>query len=344
MTSDESETSAIQSGPEGSQEELWLTYLNYDQSIQQAVRRLGALSAENVDLFRGLLLKGRDRSRVKEYEAESIRRLQGEAFVGDEDLQRTLIVLNAEDPRFGEDLKRLVAATGKPAELDKAVAQIRSGNGPGRLSPAPDLSLRPANDQPREAVIVPLRKEQVAAPAPRPAAREESRQSPEAKRNFKPLAVIGAVVLVAAVGLILVMPVMTGRKAANGPVAPAPSAAKPDDIASAAPAAQHAPAVDVATPVQADKSASSSPPLRPASVQPDAQGNEPPAALRPSVPSTPVPGSKYKVARGDMLSDIAFQVYGDASKFRLIQAANPSIRNKDRILVDQVIVIPPDKR
>ena len=342
MTSDESETSAIQSGPEGSQEELWLTYLNYDQSIQQAVRRLGALSAENVDLFRGLLLKGRDRSRVKEYEAESIRLLQGEAFVGDEDLQRTLIVLNAEDPRFGEDLKRLVAATGKPAELDKAVAQIRSGNGPGRLSP--DLSLRPANDQPREAVIVPLRKEQVAAPAPRPAAREESRQSPEVKRNFKPLAVIGAVVLVAAVGLILVMPVMTGRKAANGPVAPTPSAAKPDDIASAAPAAQHAPAVDVATPVQADKSASSSPPLRPASVQPDVQGTETPAALRPGLPSTPVPGSKYKVARGDMLSDIAFQVYGDASKFRLIQAANPSIRNKDRILVDQVIVIPPDKR
>ena len=42
-----------------------------------------------------------------------------------------------------------------------------------------------------------------------------------------------------------------------------------------------------------------------------------------------------------MLSDIAFQVYGDASKFRLIQAANPRIRNKDRILVDQVIFIPP---
>jgi nucleoid-associated protein YgaU len=344
VTSDESETSAIQAGPEGSQEELWLTYLNYDQSIQQAVRRLGALSAENVDLFRGLLLKGRDRSRVKEYEAESIRRLQGEAFVGDEDLQRTLIVLNAEDPRFGEELKRLVAATGKPAELDKAVAEIRSGNSPNRVNPIPDLSSRPANDQPREAVIVPLRKEQVVAPAPRPVPREESRQFPEAKRNFKPLAVIGAVVLVAAVGLVLVMPAITGRKAVDGPVAPTPSAAKPDDIASAAPAPQHAPAVDVATPAQADKSAASSPPLRPTSVQPDTQGNQTPAASRPGVPSAPVPGSKYKVARGDMLSDIAFQVYGDASKFRLIQAANPSIRNKDRILVDQVIVIPQDKR
>jgi len=322
---------------------LWLTYLNYDQSIQQAVRRLGALSVENVDLFRGLLLKTRDRSRIKEYEAESIRRLQGEAFVGDEDLQRTLIVLNAENPRFGEDLKRLVAATGKPAELDKAVAEIRSGNGSSRLTP--DLSLRPANDQPREAVIVPLRKEQVVAPAPRPVPREESRQPPKAKRSFKPLAVVGAVVLVAAVGLILVMPAITGKKAAIGPGAPTPSAAKPDDIASAAPAAQHVPvpAVDVATPAQADKSAASSPPLRPTSVQPDMQGNETPAAPA-GLSSTPVPGSKYKVARGDMLTDIAFQVYGDASKFRLIQAANPGIRNKDRILVDQVIVIPQDKR
>ena len=45
-----------------------------------------------------------------------------------------------------------------------------------------------------------------------------------------------------------------------------------------------------------------------------------------------------------MLSDIALQVYGDASKFRLIQAANPNIRNSpNRILVDQVIFIPPVK-
>jgi nucleoid-associated protein YgaU len=45
-----------------------------------------------------------------------------------------------------------------------------------------------------------------------------------------------------------------------------------------------------------------------------------------------------------MLSDIALQVYGDAHKFRLIQAANPSLRYKpNRILVDQVIIIPPDK-
>jgi nucleoid-associated protein YgaU len=59
----------------------------------------------------------------------------------------------------------------------------------------------------------------------------------------------------------------------------------------------------------------------------------------------PVAGATYKVVRGDMLSQIALQVYGDASKFRMIQAANPSLRNKpNRILADQVIFIPADKR
>ena len=77
----ESETSSVPADrpATGADEELWLTYLNYDHAIQQAVRRLGALSTQNVEMFRGLLLKDRDRSRVKEYEAESIRRLQGEA-------------------------------------------------------------------------------------------------------------------------------------------------------------------------------------------------------------------------------------------------------------------------
>src|SRR4051812_40925572 len=70
-------------------------------------------------------MQGRDRSRVAEYEAESVRRLQGEAFVGDEELQRTLIVLHAEDPHLAEEFKRVVAATGKPQELDQAIAAIR---------------------------------------------------------------------------------------------------------------------------------------------------------------------------------------------------------------------------
>jgi nucleoid-associated protein YgaU len=94
-------------------------------------------------------------------------------------------------------------------------------------------------------------------------------------------------------------------------------------------------------PSQADKGAS--PPLRPASVQPDAAASDN-AAPQLGGRSAPVAGSRYRVVRGDMLSDIAFQVYHDASKFRLIQQANPGIRNKDRILVDQVIFIPPDSR
>jgi nucleoid-associated protein YgaU len=91
----------------------------------------------------------------------------------------------------------------------------------------------------------------------------------------------------------------------------------------------------------AQAGASSSPPLRPASVQPEVPASDAP---QPADRAPPVAGSKYRVMRGDMLSDIAFQVYHDASKFRLIQAANPGIRNKDRILADQVIFIPPNSR
>jgi nucleoid-associated protein YgaU len=47
------------------------------------------------------------------------------------------------------------------------------------------------------------------------------------------------------------------------------------------------------------------------------------------------------VVRGDKLSDIEVRAYRDASKFLVIQRANPSLRaSADRILVDQVIFIP----
>ncbi|HYS46474.1 MAG TPA: hypothetical protein VEM35_08550, partial [Rhizomicrobium sp.] len=140
---------------------MWLTYLNYDRAVQQAVNRLSALSSENVDEFRALLLKGRDRARIKDYEAESIRRLQGEAFVGDDELQRTLIVLNAENPRLGDELKRVVSTTGRPGDLDQTVAAIRAQQAapqtsgqpkvdapPRMLQAAPAVSeSRPASDQ-----------------------------------------------------------------------------------------------------------------------------------------------------------------------------------------------------
>src|SRR5258705_9518497 len=78
VTADESESA---------REDLWLTYQNYDPAVKQAVRRLGALPGNNVEEFRSLLLASRERSRAKEFEADVVRRLQGEAFVGDEVLQ-----------------------------------------------------------------------------------------------------------------------------------------------------------------------------------------------------------------------------------------------------------------
>jgi nucleoid-associated protein YgaU len=46
--------------------------------------------------------------------------------------------------------------------------------------------------------------------------------------------------------------------------------------------------------------------------------------------------------RGDRLSVIAQQAYGDASLYRMIQRANPSVRNADLIYSDQVITLPPE--
>jgi nucleoid-associated protein YgaU len=364
--------------PDRAEEELWLTYLNYDQSIQQAVRRLGALSHQNVEVFRSLLLDGRDRKRVKDYEAESIRRLQGEGFVGDEALQRALIVLNAEDPRYGEELKRQVAAAGKPAELDQAVAAIRAGiqasheqplDQPEPDEPVSDRAEAPAKDEDRESVVVPLRKEW-AAPAVQAPLREDI---PTPKRNLTLPLVIGAVILVALAGVYFLAPgLVTGntppRVAAASPaVEPEAAATRPAAIAPAAapadpsaPAAQNTPAEAADTSdrtyksenSQEDKTASSSPPLRPATTQPDTAG-EPSVAVndtaaapsRQDVSPTPVAGANYKVVRGDMLSHIARTAYGSSFKFRLIQAANPSLLHKpDLILIDQVIFIPPDKR
>jgi nucleoid-associated protein YgaU len=125
-------------------------------------------------------------------------------------------------------------------------------------------------------------------------------------------------------------------------------------------AAKPAAAINIPLPDQAQKNAAASPALRPASTQPEASAAHGEAAdtaradtakadnagaSQPEGTAAPAAGAKYKVVRGDMLSQIALQVYGDASKFRMIQAANPSLRNKpDRILVDQVIFLPPDKR
>jgi nucleoid-associated protein YgaU len=245
--------------------------------------------------------------------------------------------------------------------------------------PASDLAETPAKDKDRESVVVPLRKEW-AAPAAQVPLREEI-STP--KRNLTLPPVIGAVILVGVAGVYFLAPGLIAgnnapRVAAAAPAAEPEAATTPPAAAPAAPSApvaQNPPAGTADTPDQAGKSengqanndqpnnsqadnsqedhtASSSPPLRPATTQPDT-ASEPSvpanaaAAAAPSqqdVSSTPVAGANYKVVRGDMLSHIARTVYGSSAKFQLIQAANPSLQHKpDLILVDQVIFIPPDK-
>jgi nucleoid-associated protein YgaU len=327
-------------------EERWLTYLEYDQTVRQAVRRLGALSSGNVDEFRMLLMNGRDRTRVQEYEAESIRRLQGEAFVGDEDLQRALIVLNAEDARLGDELKRLVAATGRPSDLDQAVAVIRSQKEfvgqPEQTSDRVEVELVPQQAAPEPAVLEP-----VPAKTEEPPRRQQAALAPAALERIEPvqktsrikrLAVLGAVLVVGAVGLVMVSSRRDSQapsvQATTPPLRPAAAEIARPAVASN-PVAQHslAPSVQLAMPAQNDK------PPGPAPSQ-ASPGQEAPSNAVPA--SDPVPGARYKVVRGDMLTEIALRAYRDASKYKLIQAANPNLRNgPDIILVDQVIFIPP---
>ncbi|HSS14069.1 MAG TPA: LysM peptidoglycan-binding domain-containing protein, partial [Rhizomicrobium sp.] len=116
-----------------------------------------------------------------------------------------------------------------------------------------------------------------------------------------------------------------------------------------------------------DKQPAAADPAKPAPPAPEARNDvqipspppsEPPAAappLREAAPDAspannsadnsangPVPGSRYRVVKGDMLSAIALQAYGDASLFRLIQRANPELRNADHIYYDQMITLPPE--
>jgi nucleoid-associated protein YgaU len=474
VTAKEPETPATNPGAD---DERWLTYLEYDQHVRQAARRLGALSIDNVDEFRTLLLKGRDRTRIKEYEAETIRRLQGEAFVGDEELQRALIVLNAEDPHLGDELKRLVAASGRPADLDKTVAAIRSqmegpahsgqakgkGHNPGPTlselalsqsapfepppsepvidnptplhvavfrsgkrassgassNPAPSepVVLHPARSEPPLSPPAPARptpsqpalsertashperiEPTISPPAPserapseptlshplsepalsgaappepppsEPAAFEptsfeklrtkvEERRAAErlAEQTREPsrarrLALAGAVVIIGAVALVFLSywqdlkPRISGitsapelRTIADEMRAVAP-AAPLAPVASVAPAAPTRAAQRPAPPENQVKAASAEDPRpRPDKISPASD-----AVNSSASDAAPVPGRRYKVVRGDMLSDIALQAYGDASKYVLIQKANPGLRNRpNKIFYDQVIYLPP---
>jgi len=131
--------SAQKTGPavsdvSGSDVKVWRTFVRHEPAVQQAVERLAALSPTNVAVFRKLLVAGRDRARIKEYETASIVRVQGAEFVGDEDLHKAHIALNRQDPRLADELVHVVDTLGRPHDLDKAVAQILDD---GKHLPAP---------------------------------------------------------------------------------------------------------------------------------------------------------------------------------------------------------------
>jgi nucleoid-associated protein YgaU len=69
-------------------------------------------------------------------------------------------------------------------------------------------------------------------------------------------------------------------------------------------------------------------------VPPPPPANAPTAAL-------PAPGTYYKVVRGDTLSGIAQKAYHAASKYPLIEKANPNLLDgPDQIYIGQILYIP----
>jgi nucleoid-associated protein YgaU len=357
VAADEPEISQVQSGAgdtDAGNEERWQTYLHYDLAVQQAVRRLSALSNENVEAFRTLLLKGRDRTRIKDYEAESIRGLQGEAFVGDEELQRTLIVLNAEDPRLGEEFKKLVARTGRPENLDQAVASLRApaetAATPKTAKVVPITALReaaPQSSPPAEAFAGPETAKAATMAPPLEAEPAPLRATETDPPGSKRVVLAAAVVGIAVIGFAAFQFIPHG-------VLPASTLAAPTErVAASAPAAPSAPAVvpaqDPATaPAQDNETKSSQTALRPADNEPERlaepeklpESTDGSSAEHPM--SKPAPGSYYRAVRGDMLTRIALAVYNDPFKYVVIQKANPMLRDTPNlVLVNQVIYIPP---
>lgn len=369
---------------EAARNDLWLTYQEYDPAVKQAVRRLGALPGNNVEEFRNLFLASRERKRVKEFEADVIRRLQGEAFVDDEVLQQTLIVLHAENPGLAEQFKQFVTANGRPDDIDLTVARLRTGTDnpvmPERMprkpretpvspvilpepvveTPAPETPVAAkAPAPPPSAPVVPAKPveqphaERVTPPpiaALRPAAANDAGEAPRGSWTRR-IGIIAAVLLIGAAGLLVLMPKSTTTeqtaafKATTAPLRQA-SPEEPAPVAEPAPPAQTAPAqVAPAPPAQEGESLQAAPATEQArgDMQPPAQE---PAAASQQAPAgvlarSPMPGTRYKVVKGDMLSAIAEQAYGDPSFYPMIQRANPGVRNANRIFYDQVIILPP---
>ncbi len=70
----------------------------------------------------------------------------------------------------------------------------------------------------------------------------------------------------------------------------------------------------------------------------DVEGGSSSAAAQPDARTAP---RTYEVQKGDSLSKIAKHVYGDASKWRAIFAANTDkLKDPDKIYPGQVLIIP----
>jgi len=120
------------------EEEVWQTYLDYDPTITEIMKRLSSLSAKSAEEFRSLLLRYRDCSRVNEFEEVALRRAKE---FEEEELTRRLgfaaddvavrdayLNLNREDQRLGDEFIRVIGIIGKPTDLDRIITLVRINN------------------------------------------------------------------------------------------------------------------------------------------------------------------------------------------------------------------------
>ena len=117
----------------------WQTFLEHDSDVSKAVERLSWISPRNVEEFRTLLLQSHDRNRVKEFEEEAIRRIQGLAFAGDTTLLQAYISLNREDGRLSDEFvssgrhwKTRRFGTDGRSDSKKSPSQRENRTGPSR--------------------------------------------------------------------------------------------------------------------------------------------------------------------------------------------------------------------
>ena len=146
----------------------------------------------------------------------------------------------------------------------------------------------------------------------------------------KRVAIAAAIAAVVVAGLIWARPGLipqTTPKVASPQTATvalrpsAPEETKP--VPSPAEQQPPAPPAQTAAPAPAETSAQTQTKVA-TSAAPDKAAPQPQPSSQSPTTATPVPGSYYKVMRGDMLSQIALTAYRDASKYSIIARANPN--------------------